>query len=271
MDIFYAPVGNFYIDIKTFTKHTEMLRFHYHSCYEICIIVSGKRSVLINDNILHGEAGSVFLIMPQTFHRAKGAQCQRIVINFSDEFLNSFFNIETTKKLTECFKSAHIPLDPTSFEKIINLCEQLMSSEKTDDDIMPILAQILVLLNKNSDSALKQDDKNQKTLISEILKYINENYTSINNLDELADGFFISKEYLCKIFKKNYDMTVFSYITSLRLGLACQLLSSTTKTLIKISYECGFNSSSYFSKVFSKMMKMTPTEYRNKFSEKIIE
>lgn len=270
MNIFHKPIGNFYIDTKTYSKGFEMPRYHYHSCYEICIIISGKRTLFINDSISHGETGSVFLIPPQAFHRAKGTQCQRIVINFSDKFLNSFLTLKTTKRLTECFKKEHILLNQTNFERIVNLCEQIMSSEKTEDDIIPVLAQILVLLNKNSNNTL-EDNEDKKTLITEILKYINENYTNINNLDELAKRFFISKEYLCKTFKKNVDMTIFSYITSLRLGLACQLLSSTTKTLTKVSYECGFNSSSYFSKVFSKMMQMTPTEYRNKFSEKMIE
>ena len=271
MNIFHKPIGNFYIDTKTYSKGFEMPRFHYHSCYEICIIVSGKRTIFINDSITQGEEGSVFLIPPQAFHRAKGTQCQRIVINFSDKFLNSFLNSETSKRLTECFKLEHIRLNSANFERIINLSEQIMSSEKTDDDIMPLLAQILILLNKIPNDEFEKINDNQKTLILEILKYINENYTTINNLDELAKHFFISKEYLCKTFKKNVDMTIFSYITSLRLGLACQLLSSTTKTLTKVSYECGFNSSSYFSKVFSKMMQMTPTEYRNKFSEKMIE
>jgi len=45
---------------------------------------------------------------------------------------------------------------------------------------------------------------------------------------------------------------------------ACKFLETTNKDMLEISQICGFNSSAYFSNVFKKIMKDSPSEYRQK-------
>ena len=49
----------------------------------------------------------------------------------------------------------------------------------------------------------------------------------------------------------------------------CKFLEITNKDMLEISQICGFNSSAYFSNVFKKIMKDSPSEYRQKQKKSI--
>ncbi len=65
-----------------------------------------------------------------------------------------------------------------------------------------------------------------------------------------------------KFFKKHIGMTSIEYINNYRLEKASALLSSTDKSIMEISLDVGFNSVSYFNKLFKNKYKLTPKEFR---------
>lgn len=100
-------------------------------------------------------------------------------------------------------------------------------------------------------------------LINDIIAYIDQNYMQDISLGDLADTFYLSKEHLSRLFKKETGKNLFSYIMELRLNEARRLLSETTLTLDDIAYKLGFSNGNYFSKVFKKNVGQSPREYRN--------
>ena len=79
---------------------------------------------------------------------------------------------------------------------------------------------------------------------------------------EIAYKINISVHYLCHVFKAETGITPTDYRNSVKLTMAKKLLLSTDKKISDIALECGFGSASYFSKVFLKAERITPTEYR---------
>ena len=67
--------------------------------------------------------------------------------------------------------------------------------------------------------------------------------------------------------KKTTGTTITSYRNSMRLLTAKKMLINTDDSITKISYECGFDNSSYFSKLFKRSEKISPKEYR-KFNKR---
>ena len=65
-------------------------------------------------------------------------------------------------------------------------------------------------------------------------------------------------------FKKEYGISIMSYICKLRIEKAEQMLCKTRKSLKEISFECGFYDQNYFSKTFAKTYGCSPSEYRAK-------
>lgn len=98
--------------------------------------------------------------------------------------------------------------------------------------------------------------------INLVLDYINLNFTKELQLDELAHIAFMSRTYFSTCFKASMNMNIAKYIDLLRINRACMYLKTTNKSVTIIAYEIGFNSISYFNKVFKKYMKLTPTRYR---------
>lgn len=85
----------------------------------------------------------------------------------------------------------------------------------------------------------------------------------------LAGEMKVSKVYLCRIFKKYKNMTPIDYFNRLKIDRACELLVQfSSLPLQKISDMLGFNDVYYFSKVFKKIVGVSPSVYRRDHCEK---
>ncbi len=105
----------------------------------------------------------------------------------------------------------------------------------------------------------------QNLLGSRIKAYIDLHYTEDIRLQTLADGLHISPYYLSHVFK---DMTGYSpgqYITRRRIGLAQNLLISTSLPVSEIAARVGYPSPSHFNDRFAKNVGMSPRAYRKAY------
>ena len=108
---------------------------------------------------------------------------------------------------------------------------------------------------------------NTELMIKKAVQYINDNYDKKISLDDIAGYVGISKYYFSVLFKKEKDITFSSYLNSVRIEKAKQLLKNPQTTINDVVYEVGFNDSQYFSKTFKKYAGMTVTEYRGKYEK----
>ena len=113
---------------------------------------------------------------------------------------------------------------------------------------------------------LNAAQKNQKTVVAfhsqidEILSYINLNLTEELTISGLADHFFLSPSYLCKIFKDSTGTTINKYITARRITRAKSLLSDGCSVTDTCSL-CGFHDYSNFLKSFTRAVGISPKKY----------
>ncbi len=97
-----------------------------------------------------------------------------------------------------------------------------------------------------------------------IEKYVDGNLSKISSLDELVYELHYSKNYVIRLFKKEFGKTPFQYINDKRLSRAKYLLETTSRTLLEIAGECGFSDYPYFYKCFVKSTGLSPTAWRRK-------
>ena len=81
-------------------------------------------------------------------------------------------------------------------------------------------------------------------------------------LSDIAELFFYNEVYLGRLFKSEVGKSFNDYINSQRIKSACSLLT-TPLSIIEISEQIGYNSVTYFNRVFKKYTGLTPTEYRS--------
>ncbi|WP_173917565.1 response regulator [Halobacillus sp. Marseille-Q1614] len=116
----------------------------------------------------------------------------------------------------------------------------------------------------NYRSIHRVDDLDAARRIKDIVSYVDEYYMEELSLEKLSSLFFFSREHISRKFKKETGLPLSKYITKLRINQAKIWLKETDETIYSISLMLGYQDEKYFSKLFKKVVRLTPFEYRNK-------
>jgi len=101
------------------------------------------------------------------------------------------------------------------------------------------------------------------TIIEKIKHYIQEHYAEDIGRNEIAGVFFLTPEYLAKLYKKKTGKNLKDYINEYRIEKAKELLKAGEKNVSDIAESVGFDNFSYFSTLFKKLTGVSPKEYKN--------
>lgn len=91
---------------------------------------------------------------------------------------------------------------------------------------------------------------------------IHESLSEDISLEEISRRVEISPFYFSKLFKEETGENFIDYVTMARMQKAKDLLRDQSKSIKEISAETGYADPNYFSKLFKKIVGLTPTEYR---------
>ncbi|MFC0216025.1 response regulator [Paenibacillus chartarius] len=105
-------------------------------------------------------------------------------------------------------------------------------------------------------------ESNGHHAVESMRQYINGHYQEDISLTSLSERFHFSPQYIAKKFKEEFNTTVVTYLTELRMEKARSLLAHTGMSLLEISEAVGYTDENYFGKVFKKHMGVTPFQYR---------
>jgi len=107
-----------------------------------------------------------------------------------------------------------------------------------------------------------ESNKSYSVYIAKALEYINNNYDTIGGLTDVAKVVQLSAEYFSRLFKEETGCNFNTYLTSVRMKKAMQLLQTTTMRIYEVSEAVGYQNLSYFSRVFKKYYGANPFDYR---------
>ncbi len=100
-------------------------------------------------------------------------------------------------------------------------------------------------------------------IFNKIVEYINYNYQENIELKECAEKYHTSPNYIARMFKKYYGISFITYLNSLRIKKAQELLRNTDLSIKEIAYKVGYNNLNYFYKIFKRNMEVTPKDFKN--------
>ena len=78
--------------------------------------------------------------------------------------------------------------------------------------------------------------------------------------EQLAEHFYLSESYICRIFKAATSTTINKYIVAQRISLAKSLLTE-GHSVAETCDKCGFRDYSNFLKTFTKVVGISPKKY----------
>jgi AraC-like DNA-binding protein len=101
-----------------------------------------------------------------------------------------------------------------------------------------------------------------KSLFEEVCVYLQNHYQYDITRESVARQFSISPNYLSRVFQEQGQMTFSHYLMHVRTDRAKHLLASYNLKLADVAARCGYRDLAYFCRVFRKLAKATPSEYR---------
>lgn len=183
---------------------------------------------------------------------------RKLILEISDKFINGEYNIDFAIRLQNIYASWVNNFIKTKNVDLVFEYEVLCAIYANVNDL---LLQIEIDSNdENSDSNIQSKISNRTFAM--IFHYIENNYTKPINVAQLSEEFHINACYISQLFKKEMGITFTDYITKKRIEYAGKLLLETDLKVNEIAEMAGFSDYFYFSRVFRKINKCTPTEYR---------
>ena len=192
-------VGSAYFYIEREVLKTTLHVMHSHSSYEIYYLVKGEREYFIEDRFFKVCAGDLVLIPGGILHRTAGEGGLRYLLHFSRSFAEKFF---TPRALEPLLKGQPVIFRPEAREGnqiqsilSIILSEFIQAEKERIPQNEPLLAgyvyQLLFLIAYSNNTYVPYDYADER--ITKIIQYINENYNHIDDIEEVAEQFYISK------------------------------------------------------------------------------
>ena len=97
-----------------------------------------------------------------------------------------------------------------------------------------------------------------------VIDFLNNNLDRSLTLQEMAATVNLSPSHFSFVFKKKTGYSPIEYFNQLKVQKACQYLLFTDLRIKEIAFELGIEDQLYFSRMFTKVMGLSPIEYREK-------
>lgn len=260
-------------DLKIrFCGHSECLPLHSYGpgsrpYYLLHFVFSGKGKLVVNKTEYFVEAGQLFLVEPDqmVFYQT----CSENPWTYSWVGFHGGLASHFMSRLGLGYPILTREIDKEKFVEIKNLLEDIISSDinNTINDLY-INGLFLILLSKirneknYQESFIKPENFSAENYVQEAISIVEDFYGTELSVNDIANRLNINRSYLSSIFVKYVGTSLKKYIVDFRISQSEEFLFTTNWSVDYISKVCGFNNPSYFSKIFKKHHKVSPTEYR---------
>ena len=257
---------------------SEPVTVHSHDVVEITVTFAGQalHSALRQTRQLN--RGDVFIILPGAAHELPECrEWEHYNISCSPDILDQIgVNLSFIHGLRKLFRSAArvIMFHMHSMEfndagRLIRAMFETYETRRQDGsgagNLRAYFAILLCLLAQ-SYSRHSADFTPEKRL-DKLTDYINQHYQEEISLRDLANVACLSESQLVRVFRREFGITPWGYVTELRFAEARRLLSQTRLSVAEIANECGFRDGNYMTHFFRKRYGMSPTQARkNRFT-----
>lgn len=125
------------------------------------------------------------------------------------------------------------------------------------------LNMLLLEISKENNSHKDNNSNDIPIAITSAMDWIYRNYYLQFSVSQLAQKYGYSPDYFSFLFKKSTNISLTSFINSVRIRSSKALLANFGVSIKEIAYSCGFSDEKYYMRVFKKSEGITPTQYRS--------
>ena len=250
---------------------------HRHDFIELVYILSGNGIHEINGDqysLSHGDFLFMNIGCSHCFSSEEGFRYVNILLSpkilANTENALALLSLTTFNELctdAEFGKLTFFGKDRAEIETIIQaMLEEYQQKPTHWEQVLSDYLHILLtkLLRKTEEG---MDQKELGEMWRSLSEYIDQNLGQRLTLSSLAEKCFYNPSYFSRSFKEKFGMPLTEYLTRKRLERAILLLSTTALSMDQISEQAGFESATYFRRVFKKATGTSPRGYRSAAGE----
>ena len=281
MDNVYRPIARTILKSVTEILNPEFVYsgYHYHEGVEIFRVLEGSAKIVINNRPISIERDDVIIVNPFEAHGTylvdTDSAFTRTCVMFhpyhvfpaesgNDRFFADLKGIffenripashpagkalrDSLDGMVELFESRPLGWTVKAFAELMNFYSIVVSSH---------------LYREQSGNTSYMFD-----FMTRVSTYIDDHLDEDISTTDIAAFCQYSTEHFCRLFKKTVGISAIEYINEYRIGKSELLLSQTDLSITEIAAEVGFENANYFARVFNKIRKESPSEYRKRIAE----
>lgn len=234
---------------------------HLHPQVELIYLEEGSCEAVVDNQRHTVKSGEILVVFPNQVHAYfEQTPVKGYVVILTPEMFPEFHEILQSK----------LPSNPVVRvqEFTVDVGQQLggiRNKLKMKTTLADIAAkgQFLALLGEMFLGMNFVDKPGEASTMKSILNYCMEHYTQEFTLEEMARDLYLSKYYICHMFRQRLNTSFKDFVNQLRIEASCELLKKGT-SITEAAYASGFSSVRTFNRVFSNYMRMSPREYVKK-------
>lgn len=276
------PFAYYYDEINRY--HGYAVEWHWHSGMEISFVIAGPVQCFIGNKVVELHSGDVIFINHNVIHRF-ASKDGGVISNFifESDFISSIGSLIHDKYVLPVIASSvmYRKFDASSVERpaLLNRLIHIQNEAEIQDEEWELHVKMLVqavwgtMYKTLTDKDICEGNstKNEPRIYARIQKmmdYIHNHYDENIGLIDIADSINVSKSEALRCFRSVLDTTPIIYLTEYRLSCAQKMLLKGEDSILEIALKSGFDSGSYFSKVFKKYIGLSPVEFTRKYSDR---
>ena len=235
---------------------------HAHKTYEIVYFIGGDISYVIEQQSFRLTPGDIVMIPASCYHYAAvegPTPYERAVINFPESMAAPSL-VRRVFSDTRVFHTSTLPDFRNYYERLDRYAD-IPHKEDRERIAEALLTELLCLLGGLDPALAVPAGNRQDSTVGAVIRYIDENLTSIRSMDEICHALYISPSHLCKAFQEVLNISPMKYLRLRRLHHAHDLLRSGERPTTLYT-ECGFRDYSSFYRAYREHFGISPAEQK---------
>ncbi len=259
------------------SQRHDVTIFHMHPHYELLLVWEpAVNTTIVNGKTVEIDHPMAIITAPYAMHHtyfreAKTDAVERCVLYFDENFLESLGPRKIpVPELLGGANATILNISPCA-DRIRDLVRMMLSlgngTRRYDraaeaNENQALMAAVLFGVLRDF-SAQKNEGMriSEQNYVTEVMAYITRNLGENLTIPKIAEHFFISRDKLCRDFRRHVQINIGEFISTARLNQAREYLRENRLTVKEISAKCGFENDVYFYAFFKKHEGCTPKEY----------
>lgn len=246
--------------------------WHEHDIIEIIFCRSGSGLLVIGQHDIELVSRRAIIIAPGVRHRFlfrgdESADLKIVCMTQADATLNlsAAQSAVLGQVKTKGAAFTDYPESDSWLWELVGQIPDTLNGEERGDSIMVwgLIGTLVASHVRRMEVCPEEFGSRHSNKIREVCAWIDANLNQLENLDDLASRFGMSRTLLTREFRRYTGTSIVNYVNSRRLQSAGAALMSSRKSILEVSLDQGFASLANFYKQFKALYGMTPAEFRS--------